>query len=420
MRIQVADRLQAAPTPLRLRAVTAETAAAARLRAQVFHADIACGAQAARLSLRSCVAPASPGWGMTLDTRAGNLLWCASATVWQSLSGIDPGAGPEPSRLALCQAVLALLPQRLRALLGEPVVRALWQTLPPPAPASSATVWQQLDCRLDEVMLTSHLSATAQCWHTLLAPPWRAQPALPWARLAAVPLRLPLVLGELQLSPAQARTLGRGDVLRLALCRFDSDGSGWIDLPACRLAIGWMEQRNAFIFYQWESRTIMQPDYETDAADHARTDDETDYRGDEADLERDPQDEENDAAYDGADHATDVEYQDAAEDDAADYDATGSFAAAAQTIPGLSKIPPATLEQLPLRLKVVLGEFELTLQALRTLAPGAVLELSQGLPPQVTLEAHGRCLGQGELVTLDGALAVQLSSWLDAAPEPLR
>jgi flagellar motor switch/type III secretory pathway protein FliN len=453
MRIYLPDASQAVPAPLRLRAVSADTAAAARLRAQVFHARAECGPQQARLTLRSCVAPTDPVWGMTLDTRAGCLLWCAQAPLWQALTGIDPGAGPDRSRLALCQAALALLPERLRALLGEPVVRAIWQTMPPRAPDSSATVWQQLDCRLDEIMLSSQLSATPQCWQTLLTPPWHASPALPWARLAAVPLLLPLVVGELQLTLAQARTLGRGDLLRLAVCRFDSDGSGWLELPACRLAIYWQAPRNTFIFFQFESRSTMQPDH---ATDHLRPDETADYQDRDVEIELDLQDDEDQNEYGDADSDVEGHRRYRFDDDLADadlidpdltashladaqathYDAHDSMAAAPEAVPGLSQIPLTTLEQLPLRLKVVLGEFELTLQALRMLTPGAVLELTQGshqgiqhgenrrstqtVPPQVTLEAQGKCLGQGELVTLDGALAVQISTWLDPSPDRLR
>jgi len=465
-RLHPRDRPPATLARLHLRAVTASAAATARLRAQVFHANVECDAQPLQLSLRACVAPADPGCGLVLDTRFGSLVWHAPATLWQTLVGIAPDAGPQRSRLALYQAALALLPAPLRVLLGEPVVRTLCvgapgdhiarpeagefqaaalcsasrggQIKPPLASSPAASAWLQLDCRCGELTLTSHLAADTRCWQALLVH-WRAAPAMPFKQLNSLPVKLAVLAGHLQLCPAQALTLAPGDVLRLSACRFDADGVGSIDLQTCRLMVSWQEDRKHFVFLQFETRTTMQADYEDEQVDAYYPEDHVDadvdkgatiHYDDDTDNEDDSESEDdyrrnNDVDADHTPsrkpyseehnehwyaHDSDDSDQHDADDDAVHAFVTGSPH-------GASGLSDSTLEQLPFEIKVVLGHFELSLQALRGLAPGAVLELAQGLPPQVTLETQGRHLGRGELVTLDGALAVQLLSWLEPSQE---
>ena len=365
--------------PLNLRVVTTEQAAAAHLRAQVFHASAEYDGQFAQLTFSSGTRPAHPDWGLTLETRYGPLDWCTPAAFCQTFGGIAPDSGPPHARLALCQAALALFPVTLRRLLGEPVVGAVWQTEPPST--SDTPLWLQLDCRFHDMTLTGRLAAGTRCWQTLLAAHWHAAPAMSLTRLAALPLTLPVIAGELELTAAESRTLGCGDVVPLSRCCFEIDGSGWVDLPACRLAIYWQAERQNFIVSHFETRTTMQPDYDDDDIDAYDELDEHEAESDMQDVDGTPK-----SADTGAPHAHS---------------------------PNIAEPPAITLEQLPFRLKVVLGDFELSLHTLRNLAPGAVLELKQGLPPAVTLEVQGRCMGRGELVTLNGTLAVQLISWLD-------
>lgn len=80
-----------------------------------------------------------------------------------------------------------------------------------------------------------------------------------------------------------------------------------------------------------------------------------------------------------------------------------------------SGIPnPIDLAHLPVQLSFVLGTLELTLGALAAIRTGSLLRLVEGMPPTVRIEANGVPVGYGELVDLDGRLAVQITQWHNA------
>lgn len=71
----------------------------------------------------------------------------------------------------------------------------------------------------------------------------------------------------------------------------------------------------------------------------------------------------------------------------------------------------AALDQLPLAISFELGTLQLSLGQLRTLASGAVLQLSQGSADSIAIVCGGRHLGRGEAVDVDGRLGVRITSW---------
>jgi type III secretion system YscQ/HrcQ family protein len=79
----------------------------------------------------------------------------------------------------------------------------------------------------------------------------------------------------------------------------------------------------------------------------------------------------------------------------------------------VSAIKP-DVSQLPIRVHVVLGEKELTLAEVQSLSPGAVLELDAIKPDCVRLMINGKVIGDGELVDVEGKLAVRVVGWRSA------
>ena len=65
-------------------------------------------------------------------------------------------------------------------------------------------------------------------------------------------------------------------------------------------------------------------------------------------------------------------------------------------------------DDIPVTLVFEAGRRELTLGELRRLAPGAVLDLGRGASEPIDIRANGRRIGSGELVEIDGALAVRV------------
>jgi type III secretion system YscQ/HrcQ family protein len=69
------------------------------------------------------------------------------------------------------------------------------------------------------------------------------------------------------------------------------------------------------------------------------------------------------------------------------------------------------IETLPLRLHVMLGEKEFTLADVAALSPGTILELEATKADPVRLMVNGKILGEGELVEVEGNLAVRVLRW---------
>ena len=72
---------------------------------------------------------------------------------------------------------------------------------------------------------------------------------------------------------------------------------------------------------------------------------------------------------------------------------------------------PIDTADIPVRLSFSLGALSLTVGEIAALGRGSLLELGQPLPPSVTIEANGQAVGAGELVDLDGRLAVEITRW---------
>jgi flagellar motor switch/type III secretory pathway protein FliN len=69
------------------------------------------------------------------------------------------------------------------------------------------------------------------------------------------------------------------------------------------------------------------------------------------------------------------------------------------------------LGTLPLRLHVVLAEKELTVGEIQAFTPGTIIELNAGKVESVQLMINGKILGEGELVDVEGNLAVKVVRW---------
>jgi type III secretion protein Q len=69
------------------------------------------------------------------------------------------------------------------------------------------------------------------------------------------------------------------------------------------------------------------------------------------------------------------------------------------------------LSAIPVRLSFSLGVLSLTVGDISEIGMGSLLPLDRGVPPQVKIEANGLPIGAGELVDLDGKLAVEITEW---------
>ena len=72
---------------------------------------------------------------------------------------------------------------------------------------------------------------------------------------------------------------------------------------------------------------------------------------------------------------------------------------------------PVAFEELPLRIQVLFAECELTLAEARNLATGSIVDLMRDPLDPVRLAVNGRVVGTGELVEIEGRMAVKIQEW---------
>ena len=68
-------------------------------------------------------------------------------------------------------------------------------------------------------------------------------------------------------------------------------------------------------------------------------------------------------------------------------------------------------DELPLRVQVLFAECDLTLAEVRNLAPGSIVDLARDPLDPVRLAVNGRVVGTGELVEIEGRMAVKIQEW---------
>jgi type III secretion system YscQ/HrcQ family protein len=79
-------------------------------------------------------------------------------------------------------------------------------------------------------------------------------------------------------------------------------------------------------------------------------------------------------------------------------------------VKAIEKVPPI-MDALKVDLDFVVGRLSMTVAELTALNSGRILPLELATPPRVRIVAHGTELGSGELIELDGRLAVEITDW---------
>jgi type III secretion protein Q len=339
------------PSPVALRSICALGRTRHRL-AQTYRTQCSLtNGQQAELLIREDADPTrGDGEGLPLSTRFGPAIAYGCAPMLLACSGVDltQCAGPA-AHAALARYAFAALEPALQAALGEPTVceRAKISLQREPAFAVNLLL-STPSIRIGMRWLMSAAGLNA----LLDGGSWQpvAGPAPPPAWAASLDAAVRLVAGETALPLGECNALRCGDIVRMAATAFDVSGRTSLHLGSHRLHLRWLDSHRRF-----EVET-MEPDSTPSA------------------------------------HQLD----------------TGETVRGTRIPPAPNPIDTATI---PVNLAFSLGTLRLTVGEIAGLRPGSLLELKQGLPPQVSIEANGLPIGAGELVDLGGRLAVEITQW---------
>ena len=338
---------------IRLRHIDAIAQARHRLvRTHRAHCPLTGGGDAQLFIREDVQLPTDGGQGLPLSTRFGPVIAYDYASLLLACTGIDTTGPTKPSaQAALARYGFAALAPALQNALGEPAVSDTAATALQQEPTFAIHVL----IRLPSLRLTMRWVMTATGLHRLLdSDPWHpiAEASAPPSWLSALPIAIPIDVGESTLPFSECNRLARGDIVRIASSAFDVAGRAIVSLGPCALHLRWLDIHRCF-----EVENMTHPAY-------------------------------------ASPHDTD----------------TADAAAAADT---RSAIAPASIDtgSIPVRLSFSLGTLRMTVAEVAALRPGALLELKHGMPPRVTIEANGIAIGSGELVDLDGRLAIEISQW---------
>jgi type III secretion system YscQ/HrcQ family protein len=306
----------------------------------------------------------SPKADLSLPSAAGPLA-CAHGVDWlRLLSGIDITSDQNLLKLAL-----ARLPQAVRA--GLDIFDS--DLINPSLDLTESVYWLRVTLHSAAgERYDSALGATIAAWRRLLNQSIWTTP--PNALNEALQITLRCRLGETTLTLAGCRNLQPGDVLRLQNACFDCAGLGHVQLGPYRLAMQLHDEHGETLmeFKGWEN-----------AMDHA-----------------------NSASDLVTDLVTEVSQH-------ADH---GSVALTEQkslpaTPPG-NGAPALLLDQAPLSLHFELGQVYLSVADAAALQVGQALRLANpAAMPRVRILVAQSVVGCGELVEVDGQLAVQIAEF---------
>lgn len=346
------------PLPIPLRRIDVIATARHRLgHAHRAHCALTGGGEA-HLFVREDVYPVKDDeQGLPISTRFGPVLAHDYASLLLACTGIDmTRPRTPPARIALARYAFAALAPALQHALGEPAVSDTAVA----ALQDEPTFPIYFTVRLSSIRLTMRWMMTAAGVHALLdSDPWHPiteRASLPHCRwLTALPIAIPIDVGEAILPLAECNALSRGDIVRLAASAFDVTGRAIVRVGPCALQLRWLDTHRCFEVENMTHAPSASPEDPSVSAD------------------------------------------------------TGSAGAASSIDTG----------SIPVRLSFSLGALGTTVGEIAALRPGALLELKRGMPPEVTIEANGVAIGSGELVDLDGRLAVEITRWPPPrAPRP--
>jgi type III secretion protein Q len=295
---------------------------------------------------------------LVLDTEFGPMSLRPGAQFLRLLCGIDlppQQGGDDDAQWLLAQAALVHAPAGWRRLFR---LRSLQIGV---GPAGDASALIRLCPSGEGWSLVGELRAQASVLRGLAdSPGWTAGDAV---RLdeSGLGLRRPVEIGRGRLNLRELRTLSPGDVLLVEQGRFGCDGAGVVVLG--RLRMHGLLDEAGFRFERW-SISMDEHDELPEEEEEARL----------------------------------------AEPEAAPEPRPAADAESA---------PP--LDELPLSLVFEVGALEMSIAALRRLAPGSVIELQRPLPPEVIVRCGGLVVARGELVELEGRLGVQIAQ-MERAP----
>jgi type III secretion protein Q len=421
-RIEAAGAMKPAlprPLALRLRSLPARDVRLGNLIGRGKFASFEIEGRAARVEVD--VAQAMPdvrdGTAVSFRTGQGMLNVRPAAALQRLLTGIelpspDDDVDDRVREWALVTA-MARLPEEWRRLFGlEEMVNGL-------SAPEEATLALRVHVEGLDLMLGAAVSGSVDVLERVFtAPHWSAKEPVRPELVEALPVLRPVEIGRSTIGLRQFKRIGIGDLILFDSHAFDADGEGtlWIGTVGLRGRLLTEAPGLQFEFDGWCKRRDTGPaadglaahDTAHSSAYNATDDtgndmeddfeDEFDHDGEDH-QEHEDHDEDHDGEYDDDhedDHDHDDEGQDAHGEEDGDHDDADHLAA-------------APLDDLPLTLVFEIGTLDMRLAELRELAEGSVIELGRATPPTIVIRCNGVEAGRGELVEVEGRLAVQVA-----------
>ena len=308
---------------------------------------------------------------LVLETAAGPLWLEDGVRLLAGLTGIDgsaaSGGQPGSPGQAWPQWLTGAVAGRLQ---GTPLA-SLAAVRPAPAPEGGAGTALQWRLHDGSHALCAMAVASADVWLALLDESGASRHALsmPWSDWLPLVVSRPVPLAVHRLPAVLFESLSAGDLILPCTPHFDITGHGRLMLAARRWRVRYEGPGRLHILNE-ESDLISERMDDGEAFD-AELDEQ---------MEPDEPDRE-----DGA-----------GEDEDEDENGGGQ-----PPLPG----------SLDLCLRFELGRLHLSLDQLRALGPGVVLELTGGSPHEIAIACGGTRVGYGEVVDVEGRLGVRITHW---------
>lgn len=310
----------------------------------------------ALLGLRLCDAPITspdPYRALVLYGSCGPLELCDGVRLLLALTGIDLGdsALEMPQSKWLTAAILGRLATTPLAVMTS-IARG---TLPP----DHVSIPLRMTLRSSTHAFAITARASSACWLDFLSRGQWLREQLQACHFDAVPVAVPILIGCHTMPCTMLDEVAPGDILIPDTLRFDHSGRGLLQVGHWRLTAEYVPPGGIAI----------------------------------TSLEA------------NMDEAT------APQKDAADAEPNRDEVLLVRSTAELPDKLHHLFDTVPVTLQFEMGRLHTTLGQLRTMAAGTILPIDGGSPAVISVRAGERAMGQGELVDVNGRLAIRIIHW---------
>jgi flagellar motor switch/type III secretory pathway protein FliN len=253
---------------------------------------------------------------------------------------------------------------------------------------------QAPDCDVATIAYASH-----NTWYQLLDN--KKLELIEYLANTKLPTKRYLRLGHSHLTRGDIKALKIGDLLRLDVCEFDSNGQGQVQISHRLFNTAWIERGLTDVFKIINEVSMMNKSQNINDEYDGNDDGYSDADADETAANMNQA---NDSSV--VDFETQKQHRNHSTREPANYSSMADYLATTNHDGSPTKLH--STNELPIKIDVYVGSFAMNGKEVSELRPGDLIRVDPDYRNRVSLQVNNAEIGVGEIVSLDGEVAIQM------------